>query len=43
MGDSVESLAEVKVDSIHCSPLIYPASHAITESYQIGQCWFSSL
>jgi len=25
MGDSVKSLAEVKVDNIHCSPLIHPA------------------
>ena len=40
MGDSVESLAEVKVDNIHGSPLIYPAGHAIAESYQIGQAWF---
>jgi len=37
MGDSVESLAEVQADNIHCSLLIYPASHAIVESYQIGQ------
>ena len=35
MGDSVESLAEVEVDNIHCSPLIYPASHAIVEGYQM--------
>ena len=41
MGDSVESLSEVEADNIHCSPLIYPASHAIVESYQIGQAWFS--
>ena len=40
MGDSVESLAEVEVDNIHCSPLIHPASYAIVESYQIGQAWF---
>ena len=39
-GDRVESLAEVKVDNIHCSSFIYPASHAIVESYQIGQAWF---
>jgi len=37
MGDCVESLAEVEVDNIHGSPLIYPASHAIIESYQTGQ------
>jgi len=37
MGDSVKSLAEVEVDYTHCSPLIYPASHAIIESYQLGQ------
>jgi len=40
MGDSVESLAEVEVDNIHGSPLIYPSGHAIVESYQIGQPWF---
>ena len=40
MGDCVESLAEVKVDNIYCSPLIYPASHAIVESYQIGHARF---
>ena len=40
MGDSVESLAEVKVNNIHGSPLIYSASHVIVESYQIGQAWF---
>ena len=26
MGDSVKSLAELKVSNIHCSPLIYPTS-----------------
>ena len=41
MGDSVRSLAEVEVDNIHGSPLIYPAGHTIVESYQIGQAWFS--
>ena len=40
MGDSVESLAEVEVDNIHGSPLIYLASHAAIESYHIGQAWF---
>ena len=40
MGDCVESLAEVKVDNIHGSPFIYPASHAIVENYQIGQARF---
>jgi len=37
MGNSVKGLAEVKIDNIQCSPLIYPTGHAITESYQIGQ------
>ena len=36
MGDRVESFAEVKVDNIHGSPLIYPDSHVIVETYQIG-------
>jgi len=36
MGDSVESLAEVKVDNLLFSPFIYPDSHAIVESCQLG-------
>ena len=40
MGDCVESFAEVKVDNIYGSPFIYPASHVVVESYQIGQAWF---
>jgi len=31
MGDCVESLAEVKVDNIHSSPFVYPASHVIVD------------
>ena len=30
MGDCVESLAEVKVDNIHGSPFVYPASHVMS-------------
>ena len=37
MGDCIESLAEVEVDNIHGSRCIYPASHVIIDSYQIGQ------
>jgi len=40
MGYSVKSLAEVEVDNIYGSPLIYLASHTIGESYQIGQGGF---
>jgi len=40
MGDSVENLAEVEADHIHCSPLIYPDGHAIIECYQSGQAGF---
>ena len=40
MGLCVESLAEVEVDNIHGSPFVYPDSHVIVESYQIGQAWF---
>ena len=40
MGACVESLPEVEVDHICRSPFIYPASHVIVESYQIGQAWF---
>ncbi|KAK4831590.1 hypothetical protein QYF61_018350 [Mycteria americana] len=35
MGDSVKGLTEVRVDNVHCSPLIYQASHFITEVYQV--------
>jgi len=36
-GDSIKSLAEVKVDNIHCSPPIFPASDTITEGCEVGQ------
>lgn len=36
---TVKSLAEVNVHSIHCSLLIYPASDAIIEGYQVGRSW----
>ncbi|KAJ7400839.1 hypothetical protein BTVI_101645 [Pitangus sulphuratus] len=39
--DSVKSLAEVKVDSIHCSPLIHPSSFFIIEGNQVGQASFT--
>ena len=35
MGDCIESLAEVKVDDIHCSLPIYPDSDDITEGYEV--------
>jgi len=34
MGDGTKSLAEVKVDDIHCSPSIYPAGDGIREGYE---------
>lgn len=37
MGDSMESLAKVKVDHIHCSPPIYPAGDAIIEGNEVGR------
>ena len=37
MGDSIESLAKVKVDDIHCSTPIYPAGDAITEGKEVGR------
>ena len=37
LGDSVKGPAEVQVDNIHCSPLVYQASHFIVEVYQVGQ------
>jgi len=36
MGGNVKSLAEVMVDNIHCSPLIYPAGQDIIEGCQVG-------
>ena len=40
MGDSIHSLAEVKVGDIHCSPPIYPAADAIIEGNEDGQAQF---
>lgn len=40
MGDKSQSLAEVKVDYIQCSPLVNSSHHAITEGYYIVQAWF---
>ena len=37
VGDSVKCLAEVKIQNIHCSSLIYPASDGVIEGYQTGQ------
>lgn len=37
VGYTVESLAELKADNIHSSPLICPASHCILEGYQVGE------
>lgn len=34
MGDNVECLAEIRVDTILCSLLIYQGSHFIIEGYQ---------
>lgn len=35
LWETMPSLAEVHVDNNHCSPLVYPASHAIIEVYQV--------
>jgi len=40
-GDSIKIIAEVKVDNIYCSLLIYPVSLDIIDSYQNGQAWFT--
>lgn len=37
MEDSTEGLPEVWVGNIHCSPLVYQASHSIMEVYQVGK------
>jgi len=39
MRNNIKSLAVVQVVNIHCSPLIYQASHFIIEGYQVGQVW----
>ena len=39
VGDTVESLAKVKVNDIHCSPLVHKTSHLNTEASQVGQAW----
>ena len=40
MGDSIKSLAEVKVDNIHCSPSIFSASDATIEGREVDQAQF---
>lgn len=35
MGDSVERLAEVKINDSHCSVLILQASHLVIETCNI--------
>lgn len=41
MGDSVQSLPEVKVDNLNCSTFIGLSCHVIIEGYQIGQARFT--
>lgn len=41
MADSLKSLAEVKVDSIHCSPLVDPICHVTIKGYKIRQARFT--
>jgi len=38
MGDRVESVAEVKVDNIHGSPFIYPASQVKADGQKNSLC-----
>ena len=35
-GTQCKSITDVKVDNIHCSPLIYQASHLIVEGYEFS-------
>ncbi|GAB0181629.1 hypothetical protein GRJ2_000628200 [Grus japonensis] len=37
IGNSIKGLTEMQVDNIHCSPLIYQASHFVVEVYQAGE------
>lgn len=37
MGGTAKSLAEVKVENIHSSLIIYQASHFTIEGFQVGQ------
>lgn len=39
METSVEKPPEVKVDYIHCSPLVYQNCHIIKEDYQVDRAW----
>ena len=39
MGDGAKDYTEVQVNNIHCSPLIYQASHFMVWVYQAGQAW----
>lgn len=41
MGESVESLAKVKINNIHCSPLIYQTNRFFVVSYQVDQTLFT--
>jgi len=36
MGDSVESLAEVKVDNMHDSPFVYPSITSLYSTFKIS-------
>lgn len=41
MGDSAKSFAEVKINNIHCSPIIHWASHLTVKGYWVDQAWSS--
>lgn len=40
MQDSVKGFTKVRVNNIHCFPLIHRASHLTVEGYQVGQASF---
>lgn len=41
MGDSLNALTKVKLNSIHCSHLLHQASNHIGGSYQVNEGWLS--
>lgn len=42
MWGCIDSLAEVKIKSIHCSPFIHLDTHLIIEDDLVGQAWSTS-
>lgn len=41
MGNNLQNLAKIKLNAIRCTPLMYRASHLITEGNQAGSAQFT--